>query len=53
MQAVYYEYDHDGIRIAERTGTGNWKYYVVDKQRPYAQVLGEVIETRGTQARYH
>ena len=52
-QAVYYEYDHDGIRIAERTGTGHWKYYLVDKQRPYAQVLGEVVETPGTQARYH
>jgi len=35
-----YEYDHDGIRVAKTVG-GTRTNYLLDKQRPYAQILEE------------
>ncbi|WP_426775128.1 RHS repeat domain-containing protein [Lusitaniella coriacea] len=37
---VTYKYDDDNIRVSETTASGT-KSYVLDKNRPYAQVLAE------------
>ena len=47
---VKYAYDHDGIRIGKTVnGTENTNY-VVDKNRPYAQVLEEEYLSGGLSA---
>ncbi|MBE9118935.1 RHS repeat-associated core domain-containing protein [Lusitaniella coriacea LEGE 07157] len=39
-ETVTYKYDDDNIRVSETVG-GTTKSYVLDKNRPYAQVLAE------------
>jgi len=46
-----YEYDHDGIRVA-KTVDGTRTNYLLDKQRPYAQILEEQDATGDLIASY-
>ena len=49
---IDYAYDHDGIRIGKTINGTDVTTYVVDKNRPYAQVLGEEHLNGGLSDRY-